>query len=450
MYYKKLLISLMLLIFGILLPVSLDAQSSNESNKGDALELFPADPCSLEFRGADVKNVLRSLALPYKVNLLVSERVSGKISASFNEVPIREVIRSVLKDANLGGVREGNILRIDTLEYIRKSKDETKSVTESTTKYMQVNYAFGGDLTALVAELTKRLSKDPTANISVIKRTNTLVITDLPEYVEKIEKMVTTLDKPSPQVAILAKVVSVSSNFANEFGIQWGGFKDNNIRGGNTLALQGDPGLGTALNGTNLSVNMPVNVKDLGVGGAVNLMIGEIGGEILEMQLSAMESASKGKVLANPKVITQDNQLAKMESTHKIFYPVTTYANGVTTTSYSSENVKITLEVTPHVIENRIFMDVTVEKGDLFRNSSGPPDTKNNLLNTKVLVDSGKTIVIGGLIEQTESDTEGGVPFFKDLPFVGWLFRHTAKSDDKKELLIFITPTVLQEGQDNV
>jgi len=462
----------LILISGLLLPTVAGAQGGGLEGE---LTLFPDEPCSLEFRAADVQNVLRSLALPYKVNLLVSERVTGKITASFHEVPVREVFLAILKDAGLGYVQEGRILRVDTIKSIGDSRKEVKAVTEPITRHIQVKYAFDSenskDLTELAEELRKLLSTDKAANLSIIKRSNTLMVTDLPESVSKIKAMVAKLDKPSKQIAITSKIISATDNFARELGIQWGGVRtrrqgDFTVEGGTnekagwkTASRTGKPGSDDTYNtstasATNYAVNLPAaNILSSGVGGSINLLIGKLGSDILEMQLSAMESESKGKVLASPKVITQDNQSAKMESKHKIWYLVTTRGtDGTTTSSYESEDVKITLEVTPHVIGERIFMDVKVEKGTALTrtNTDVPPEIKTNILNTKVLVGSGETVVIGGLIEEDASHVEGGIPWLRDIPLLGWLFSYQTKSDEKKELLIFITPTILEERQQAV
>lgn len=469
MLYKLRLIFLIIIITGLLIPVSVNAQTNfqEDTYAVQELTLFPNDPCSLEFRGADVQNVLRSIAIPYKVNLLVSERVKGTITASFHEVPVREVFLAILKDAGLEYVQEGNILRVDTIAAIKLAREETMSVTKPVTKHLQVNYSFDSanstDLTDLSKQLNTLLSKDPAANLSIVKRTNTLIVTDLPENVTKIEAMLAKLDKPSPQIAITSKIVSATTDFSRELGVQWGGKQTRNLRG-DELTMQGGNNTGgwtfnsggdhinnSSISVANYAVNLPAPAVGAGVGGALNLMFGTVGSNILELQLSAMESESKGKVLANPKVITQDNQAAKMESLHKVFYLVTnTGASGITTQSYNSEQVRISLDVTPHVIENRIFMDVKVEKGNIIPNAAGPPDIKKNTLTTKVLVNSGETIVIGGLIERDENLTEGGIPFLKDIPLIGWLFSFHTKSDEKKELLIFITPAIMEGGEANV
>ena len=462
---------IILLILGCLFsPLNAAGQQSDE-DLGVQLTLLPDDPTSLELRAADVKNTLRSLAIPYKVNLLVSERVSGKVTASFHEVPVREVFLAILRDAGLGYVQEGNILRIDTIEAIKESRKGAKSVTEPVTAHIQVKYAFDSenntDLTDLAEEARKLLSKNKAANLSIIKRTNTLVVTDLPENVAKIKAMVKRLDKPSRQIAITSKIVSASSDFSHQLGIQWGGISTSSFRS-HQVVTQGGTNTGgwasssrsarpeaddtyntSSMSGGHYAVNLPAASVAAGTGGALNVMIGKLGRNVLEMQLSAMESKSRGRILASPRVITQDNQTAKMETTVEVPYQVISTSATGNVISYNYKDATISLEVTPHVIENRIFMDVKVDKGDIIENtnSSIPPRIKTSTLTTKVLVNSGDTIVIGGLIERTQSKGEGGIPWLKDLPLIGWLFRYKTKSDDKEELLIFITPSILEIGR---
>jgi type IV pilus assembly protein PilQ len=424
---------------------------------GDNLAFFPPQTCSMEFRDAEVKNVLRSLAEPYKINLLVSKDVKGTITASFHNVYIKDVFLAVLRDAGLDYVKEGDIIYIDTFDSLERKKKLAPLITKS----VQVNYAFDSstegnqDLTQLANKLSNMLSGRQGSQISVIPRTNTLLVTDIPEYTEKIVAMIRELDKESPQITITAKIASISLDYAKELGVQWGGkvntggkYVDPDGTTQQTFTAQGGTLMGVGgTSGENFVVDLPASVSS-GTGGALNLLIGKIGSEVLEVQLSAMESKGKGSILSAPKVITQDNQSAKMESTFKIPYQeVNTSTSGVTTFTYKFVDVIISLEVTPHVIGDRIFMDVRVDKGDAIMNPAPtPPSTKTSTLTTKVLIDTGETVVIGGLIEQTKSDTITQVPFLSKLPLLGWLFKKKTAEDDKKELLIFITPTIIKKG----
>ncbi len=418
----------------------------------DLAALFPQQRLSMEFRDAEVKNVLRSLAEPYKINLLVSKGVKGSISASFDDVYVKDVFIAVLRDAGLGYVIEGDIVRIDTFDSLGNKRKQGALITRS----LEITYAFDSssnkDLSNLAKELKKMLSGNSGSNISVIPRNNTLIITDIPEYVDKIVRMVGELDKESPQIAIFAKIVEMSTDFSKDFGIQWGakfGIGGDEASGkSDTFTAQGGSMMGTAPNseGGNFLVDLPAAVGQ-GAGGAVNFLVGKIGSEILEVQLSAMEAEGKGRVLSSPKIITQDNQKAYIESGDEIPYQ-TIQEGGAFEISF--KEAVVSLEVTPHVIGDKVFMEVLIKKDTVdFTKAVGigqEPPIKTNELNTKVLVRNGETVVIGGLISQDVSGGEGGVPFLRHIPIIGKLFSYHKESKAKVELVIFITPNIIKEG----
>ncbi len=419
---------------------------------GDNLNrLFPRQVCSMEFRDADVKNVLRSLAEPYKINIFVSKGVSGTITASFENVYAKDVFIAVLRDVGLDYIIQGNILRVDTFQALADKRKMAPLITRS----KEVTYAFDSsstkDLTNMATELKKMLSGKAGSGISVIPRNNTLIVTDLPEYIDKVFAMIETLDTESPQVAIVAKIVEMNADYSKDLGIQWGGKLS---VGGDTMtgkddvfAARGGSMMGTGpSSGENFLVNLPAPVGQ-GAGGAINFLIGKIGSEILELQLSAMEQEGKGKIISNPKIITQDNQKAYIESGDEI--PYTTLQEGGAF-EVSFKEAVVGLEVTPHVIGNKIFMEVLIKKDSVdFTKAVGigqEPPIKTNELNTKVLVADGETVVIGGLINKSDSLEEGGVPFLRDIPLIGRLFSFKKKKNADTELIIFITPSILRQG----
>ncbi len=418
----------------------------------DLAEIFPSQKLSMQFREAEVKNVLRSLAEPYKINLLVSNEVTGSVSASFKDVYVKDVFISVLRDADLDYVIDGDIVRIDTYEsFIAKRKLEAL-----VTRSLEVTYAFDSktnkDLSNLAKELKKMLSGNQGSMISVVPRNNTLVITDIPEYVDRIVRIVEELDKESPQIAILAKIVEMSTDFSKELGVQWGaklGIGGSEATGkSDTVVVQGGSMMGVGPNSdANFLVDLPATAGP-GSGGAVNFLIGKIGNEILEVQLSAMENEGKGRVLSSPKIITQDNQKAYIESGDEIPYQ-TIQEGGAFEISF--KEAVVSLEVTPHVIGNKVFMEVLIKKDTVdFTKAIGvgqEPPIKTNELNTKVLVSSGETVVIGGLISKDTSGEEGGVPFLRNIPFLGKLFSYRKDKKSRLELVIFITPNILKKSQ---
>lgn len=393
---------------------------------GDDLEdIFPKQICSMEFRDAEVKNVLRSLAEPYKINIFVSKGVKGTISASFENVYVKNVFLAVLRDVGLDYTLQGNILRIDTFGAMGEKRKMAPLITRS----IEITYAFDSsstkDLTDLATELKKMLSGKAGSGISIIPRNNTLIITDIPEYVDKIFAMIKTLDRESPQIAILAKIVVMKSSYAKELGVKWGG----------RVGIGGDVEAGKA------DTFVADGGADLSTAayGFLNLMIGKIDNEYLNVLLMAMEQEGMGRVLSNPKIITQDNQRAYIESGDEIPYQ-TIGEGGAYEVSF--KEAVVSLEVTPHVIGNKIFMEVLIRK-DSADTSMREPPIQTNELNTKVLVTNGETVVIGGLISRDDSEGEGGVPFLRDIPFFGKLFSYKTKTKTNNELVIFITPRIL-------
>jgi type IV pilus assembly protein PilQ len=394
---------------------------------GDDLTMFPPQTCSMEFRDADVKNVLRSLVEPYKVNLLVSKDVKGTITASFDNVSIKNVFIAVLKDAGLDYVIEGDILRVDSFGSLEDKRKQAPLITRK----LEVTYAFDSsttkDLTNLAKELKKLLSGRAGSEISVIPRTNTLIITDIPDYVQKIVSMVRELDKESPQIAILAKIVTVDSDYSKELGINW------------------NAKMGTGATGTktdNLTVDGGVDLGATSFGN-INLMLGRIDSDFLNVQLTAMENEGKGDILSSPKVITQNNQPAKIESGVEIPYQVQEENGGF---KIEFKDAEVSLEVTPHVIGENVFLDMIIHKdapGTLRAGMDAIPiDT--NQLNTRVLVKNGETVVVGGLIEQSRNTSADSVPFLSKIPLLGWLFKFDSKKTEKSELIIFVTPTIIK------
>ncbi len=396
---------------------------------GDDLNFFGDEICSMEFRDADVKNVLRGLCKPYKINLLTSKNVKGTITASFKDVSAKNVFLAVLKDISLDYILQGNILYIDTFS----SMESKKKLAPLVTKSIQVTYAFDStntqDLTDMANELRKMLSGRRGSEISVIPRTNTLLITDIDGYVDRILKMVTMLDQESPQVVIMAKIVAMDIDYSRELGIEWSGqlATAQNQAGEDSFILK---------SGVNLASTSFGNL---------NLLLGKISSELLDANLTAMENNSRGNILSNPKVITQNNQEAEIESGVEIPYQVLMEGGAF---KIQFKKAVISLKVTPHVIAENVFMDLIINKDAPGTMRTGmqaiPIDT--NRLTTKVLVENGNTVVIGGLIEQSKTNTVDSVPFFSELPLLGWLFKRSTDSKQKSELVIFITPSIIKRG----
>ena len=438
------------LIFLILLsmPISAEGQEGSvhiqKGSKPDTQMRF-----SMEFSDADLKDVLRAIGQENNLNIIISEDVEGKLTLSFKDITLEDAFDAILKSNNLMAVEEGGIIRV--FESPFKEGEENMI-----TRIIPVNFA---DVKESQSVIKSFLSKQ--GSLSVDIRTNTLIVRDIPEIVNRIEGILSDLDTQTPQVLIEARIVEVSDNFAQELGIQWGGsFLDTRSAGmfqvtgagGESGPLTG----GAGLSGNNFVVNLPANVGP-GAGGALGFTFGSLDGAVqLDLQLSAMEDSGHGRILSKPSILALDNKEATISSGTEILIPVTTITTGVSTGATTGTdgsitsgvtriNAKLELAVTPHVTSNgMIVMHVRAEKKepDFSRPIQGIPPLTSRTAETDLLVRDGETIVIGGIQTRNESVSLQGIPFLSKIPLLGWLFKKETRRDDKSELLIFITPTI--------
>jgi len=455
----------------------------------------------MHFVDADVKDVLRLLAKEYGLNLVISEKVKGLITLDFNQVPLEDIFFSVLKTAGLGYTLKGNVILIATKKEIREEETErveelekqreaekkikeaqkkmigliSKTVkvkyifntkaTESIAKELEVEKEEIKNLTQLAKALKKMLSGREGASIEVVDAANALIITDIPEKVEQIVKVVKELDVPSPQILVEARVTLVDSDYAKELGIQWGG-----RAGEKNLIISGQRGrtwtkttteaadafdpsenedsvtIKTGDSGSTFAVDLPAAVG-AGEGGAIGFLIGDINNDFLDIQLSALEDEGRAKVLASPRIITQDNQKAYIKIGDEIPYVERTVAAGTINTELKFKDAAIELEVSPHTVGDEVFMDVVVARKspDWSRSIEGNPTLRAQALTTKVSVKSGQTFAVGGLSLEEEMKSTNAVPYFSRIPLLGWMFKKETKARTKRELIIFITPTIIRK-----
>jgi len=442
---------------------------------------LPRERCSMRFVDAEVKDVLRLLAMEYKLNVIISEKVGGFITLDFNQVPLEDIFFSVLKTAGLGYTLKGDVILIATQKELREEETErvkelekqreseqkimeaqaklaelvsrtvkvkyilnTKS-TESIAKELAVEQQEIRDLTQLADALRKMLSGREGSSIEVVDAANALIITDVPERVEQIVALVGELDVPSSQIVVEARITLVDSDYTRELGIQWGGKYEGNS--GNTVISGTSLSEGTGKSGENFVVNLPADIG-AGAGGAIGFLIGDINNDVLDVQLSALEDEGRVKVLASPRVITQDNQKAYIKVGDEIPYQQKTGNGPDATFSVEFKDAAIELEVTPHTVTDEIFMDLVVARktADFTRAIEGNPPLRAQALTTKVSVTSGQTFVVGGLGVEEETKSTSAVPFFSRIPGLGWLFKHDVTIKTKRELIIFITPTIIAEA----
>ncbi|MBI1823865.1 MAG: type IV pilus secretin PilQ [Nitrospirae bacterium] len=439
-----------------------DLGSKEEAGRSAISVKRNASSFSLEFRNAELKDVLRALGQENHLNIIISDDVDGKLTLSFRDVTFEEALEAILKINNLTSFREGDIIRVMKSPFGEGEADLA-------TRIIPIHFANAKETQDSVKGLlTKK------GSLTVDTRTNALVVRDYTWNMAKIMEIVRQLDGKTPQVMIEARIVEVNSNFTRELGVQWGGKAyDAGASGsmrvtgatGNPVGSGGTPGIltgGTGLSGNSLAVNLPAAVG-VGSGGALGFTFGNIGSTLqLDLQLSAMEDTGKGKILSNPRILTLNNKEAKISNGTEILIPTTsilstasspgtTSAGASATTGVTVINAKLELTVTPHITpDNQILIHVKTDKKDpdFNRQIQNIPPLTTRTAETDLLVGDKETVVIGGIYTRNESQGEKGVPWLSKIPILGWLFKKETKTDIQNELLIFLTPTVYKgEGE---
>jgi len=414
-------------------------------------ERFIGKRISLDFQDADISSVLRLIADVSGLNMVVGEAVKARVTLKLLNVPWDQALDLILKLNNLGQIREGNILWIDTLANITKLRDDAARAKEATlkaeelvTRIIYLNYS---DAAKSVDVAKSNLS--PRGEIKIDARTNALVIRDIPDNVTRAEKVIHDLDQRTPQVQIEARIVQATKAFSRGLGIQWG---ISSITRGNIAnsPLTINLGASGAILGTQTSdffVNLPASGTGVSIPGTTaGLLVGKFLGSTgtLDLRLSAGEALAQTKIVSAPKIITLDNKPAKIEQGSQVPFQ-TTSLQGTQTTFVDAT---LTLNVTPHVIPhaNTVRLEIKATK-----NSIGPavstagPTIDKKEATTEILLRDGETTVLGGIFEETRTDSTQGVPWFNRIPFLGWLFKNEGVSVNQTELLVFITPIIIKE-----
>ena len=439
-------------------PKSGDSVESGATGGG---ERFSGKRISLDFQDAEISSVLRLIADVSGLNMVVGESVKAKVTIKLLNVPWDQSLDLILKLNNLGQIREGSIVWIDTLTNLTKlrddaakAKDSSQKAEELVTKILYLNFA---DASKSVDMLKSNLS--PRGEIKIDGRTNSLVVRDIAGNLPQIEKIMRDLDQRTPQVQIEARIVQASKSFARGLGINWGtpvpiGFNPNSNNTGfvtvgqpPTDLLKIDQTTGALTIPTTWFVNLPATSTGVSVPtSALGLLVGRFLGTtgILDMRLSAGESLGLTKIVSAPKIITLDNKPAKIEQGSQVPFQ-TTSLQGTQTTFVDAT---LTLNVTPHVIlhANTVRLEIKATKNSVGASvSAAGPTIDKKEATTEVLLRDGETTVLGGIFEENKTDNTQGVPWFNRIPFFGWLFKNEGVGTNQTELLIFVTPTILKD-----
>jgi len=438
---------------------------------------------SLDFQDIEVRRVLQLLADFTDINMVAADSVQGNITLRLKEVPWDQALDIVLKTKNLDKRRNGNVIWIAPVaELIKAEEEEAKALKQSValapiqTEYMQLSYAKAADIEKLITQ-NKSASGSGSSNgtsnnddresllssrgsISIDARTNTIIVNDTQPFIDKIRNMVDLLDVQVKQVMVEARIVRATTDFTKEMGVKWGilsqGITNNNhlLVGGSDTTLWNlrDP-QESDLGGFTYDIQRPDNLNvDLGVTsqGASRIAFGliSLSDFMLDLELSALQADGYGEVISTPKVLTADKQKATVASGSQIPYQSSEGggANAVSTTEFI--DATLSLDVTPSITpDGKVQMELNITSDSPGNPTpTGQLTINKNQINTNVLVDNGETVVLGGIFEQETRNAQTKVPFLGDLPYLGRLFRKDVKSDNKRELLIFVTPRIVNDS----
>jgi len=414
---------------------------------------------TLDFHDIEIRNLLRLIADVSKKNIVVAEDVSGRVTVSLRNVPWDQALDLVLRTKGLGQEDLGNVIRIAKLDEIAKEQQARAEAEKARipliplkTRILPVNFARAADMAGRVKEtLTER------GTVSTDERTNVLIVHDTQEALARAEGLVRNLDTEIPQVLIESRIVEASSNYNRALGVQWGGAAAMNQANGNptglifpnnvaaTGASGGGPTTGTAST-PNYAVNLPAAIGQ-GSGGGIGFTFGSIGGAFnLNLRLSALENSGIVKTISAPRISTIDNKEATIGQGISIPFSQTS-ASGVNTTFIEA---KLELKVTPHVSpDGSVLLKIKATNNapnPQLTGANGQPSISRREAETEVLVKDGDTTVIGGIYTRQTSNSTTSVPWLGKIPVLGYFFRSTTNQDDHTELLIFITPRILNRS----
>lgn len=443
---------------------------------------------TLQFQNMDLKAILHTLGDFAGINIVISDDVEGEMALNLVNVPWDQALDIILKSKGLGKRQEGNVMMIAPADVIAareqqelEANKQQEELAPLRTELIQVNYAKAAEIASLLSPSTLSTSSSAGSTsatqkvgilsdrgaVSIDVRTNTLIIKDVASKIEDVRRLVAQLDIPVQQVLIEARIVTANDGFIRDLGSRFGitdqfnsqegavsGTLDGALINNANIIRAGDDENSLGTFPQRLNVNLPV-ANPAGSLGLSFFRLAE--GLILDLELSALESENKGEVVASPKVITSNQKEAFIKAGEEIPY-LQGGSSGASNISFKEAvlQLKVTPQITP---DGRVFLDLSVTqdtRGDevVFTSPDGlavggAPAINTQEIGTQVLVDNGETIVLGGIFQHRTRFDETKVPLLGDIPFLGWLFRNTSREDAKQELLIFVTPKIIQPGLKN-
>lgn len=446
-------------------------------------KVYTGEALSMEFQDVEIRSVLDILAHFTEMNIVASDSVAGNITLRLINVPWDQALDIILKSKNLGKRENGNVILVAPSTELAEQEArelEAQQAVESyaplRTEYIRLSYAKAADVLTLISQGSGSSGGSGTGNansvdnntllsnrgtVTVDERTNTLIIKDVAESIENIHKLIGKIDIPVRQVMIEARIVSATDSFSKEIGVRWGILSNGAANNRNLLVGGSNQTLWdlkdfdvetTTVNGQTVSypkydISRPDNLNvDLGVAnpaGRIAFGLLSMSDVMLDLELSALQADNRGEVISTPKILTADKQTAKVSSGTQIPYQEAS-ASGATTTSF--KEAALSLEATPNITpDGKIGLQLLI--------TNGTPTIINNQvaiaedsISTNVIVEDGQTVVLGGVFKNRKSNGVDKVPFLGDLPYVGRAFRKDVRNNAKEELLIFVTPKLINDG----
>ena len=448
-------------------------QVSQDAKKAAQKDTFTGEKLSLNFQSIDVRQVLQVIADFTNFNVVTSDAVSGTVTLRVQNVPWDQILDIIMRSKGLAMRKNGNVLWVAPKdEIVAKEKLEFESqitnekIEPLRTQSFQLNYAKASDVAPQLmaggggSEGTGGRILSPRGSVIAEPRTNQLFVTDVAAKLDQVAQLIAKVDVSVRQVLIEARIVEATSDFAKNLGTKLGGMDRRAIQGGDggyQLAGENRIAFGTnyanALGASGATSTMDassnfVNMPAVGAGGfnAASLAVtlfSAASNRVLALELSALESDGRGKIVSSPRVIAYDKTKAIIEQGTEVPYQMAT-SSGATAVSFRKAVLK--LDVTPQITpDGNISLELDVSKDSVGTITASGPSINTKHIKTQVLVDNGGTVVVGGIYTEDQQDTETKVPFFGDLPGVGVLFQNKTKTTKKTETLVFITPKLINE-----
>ncbi|ATC99730.1 MULTISPECIES: type IV pilus secretin PilQ [Pseudoalteromonas] len=432
--------------------LTVEKDESKRSFLGDGKD-YQGKPMSLNFQDISIRQVLQIIAQYNNFNLVTSDSVEGNITLRLDGVPWDQALDVVLRMKGLDKRMDGSILMVAPTEELASREARELEVKQKVaeleplySEYIQLNYAKAKDFSELLKfEGNSILSSR--GSVSVDERTNTLLIKDTATSIESVRRMIENLDIPVKQVKIESRMVTVRDNVQEDLGIRWG-FSDQQNSDGVSGTLEGANNIANGIIPA-LSDRLNVNLPIANPAGSIGIHVAKLAdGTLIDLELSALEQENKAEIIASPSITTANQKEARIEQGTEIPY-VQAASSGATTVEF--KKAVLSLEVTPQITpDDKIILDLVITqdtRGDTVQTPTGPAvaiDTQE--IRTQVLVDNGQTIVLGGIYQQQIVSNTKKVPLLGDIPYLGYLFQSNSEFNEKKELLIFVTPKILNES----